>query len=306
MNWKKVLRYVGVGLLVAVAALTAAKYVWDARCFAGYDRLVDLKPTESRIRSTPLWNEYRVTFQSTETQTVPGLLAVPRRGTSPYPCLVFLYGIGQEKEFLHDIAAPFVASGFALFIFDQLGRGERKVPEEKGLGFLTGLRRRCAQTVLDTRRAADYLYRRTDIDSNRLALAGGSLGAIIAADAAALEPRYRAVWLIYGGGDIPRMLQDNPLLGTSGLVGKLTGWAGGFFLKPIDPRYHVADIAPRPLFMQNGKRDRVIPPECAQQLYDCARQPKQLKWYDSDHIGDDEQVVRQVIADGIAWLKGQV
>ncbi|PIY49582.1 MAG: hypothetical protein COZ06_13755 [Armatimonadetes bacterium CG_4_10_14_3_um_filter_66_18] len=305
MNWKQIALCAAAAMGALVLVSVVAKVVWDARCFRGYDATLPLEATEEVLQRNQLLTQYKVRFCSTPTETVPALLDVPVRGTGPFPCLVFLHGIGQEKEFLNDIAQPFMQAGFSMLTFDQVGRGERKVADPQGLEVLKQLRRRCAQTVIDTRRAVDYLTTRQDVDSNRLALVGASLGGIVGVDAVAMEPRFRAAWIIYAGGNIPLILRDNPLLGTPGFYGRVAGRAGGFLLKPIDPRYHVAQVAPRPILLQNGKRDRVIPPECAQQLQDRAKEPKTVKWYDSDHLGDDPAVVRQVLADGIAWLQSQ-
>jgi dienelactone hydrolase len=303
MNWKKIARYATGAVAALVLALALAKGLWDARCFRGYDASLPLEATEQLLQRTQLFTQYKVRFRSTPTETVPALLDVPAEGTGPFPCLVFLHGIGQEKEFLNEIAQPFMRSGFAMLAFDQVGRGERKAEDPEGLDALKQLRRRCAQTVIDARRAVDYLQTRQDLDTKRLALVGASLGGIVGVDAVAMEPRFRAAWIIYAGGNIPLILRENALFGTSGFYGRVVARVGGFLLKPIDPLYHVAQISPRPILLQNGKHDRLIPAECAQQLHDRAKEPKTVKWYDSDHIGDDAAVVRQVLTDGIVWLQ---
>jgi fermentation-respiration switch protein FrsA (DUF1100 family) len=67
----------------------------------------------------------------------------------------------------------------------------------------------------------------------------------------------------------------------------------------------VAEIAPRPVFFQNGTHDSLIATPAAQAFYDAAADPKEILWYDSDHVGEDEEHTWKVILDAIAWLKKQ-
>jgi hypothetical protein len=51
----------------------------------------------------------------------------------------------------------------------------------------------------------------------------------------------------------------------------------------VDPIYFVGHISPRPLLMQSGKTDHIIPPVVAEQLHTAAREPKSVRWYPGDH-----------------------
>jgi fermentation-respiration switch protein FrsA (DUF1100 family) len=56
----------------------------------------------------------------------------------------------------------------------------------------------------------------------------------------------------------------------------------------LRPQIAVAEFAPRPIFMQNGKKDPFISQESAKDLYRQAKAPKELKWYDCGHILPDK------------------
>jgi hypothetical protein len=56
--------------------------------------------------------------------------------------------------------------------------------------------------------------------------------------------------------------------------------------------------------MQNGREDSIVGPAAAQALYDVARDPKTLVWYDGDHIGLDEATVLRVLHDALRWIEG--
>lgn len=77
----------------------------------------------------------------------------------------------------------------------------------------------------------------------------------------------------------------------------------GAILKETDPVRHVGDISPRPVLMINGRRDTVVPPQCADELFAAAREPKEIIWHDSDHIGlDGLELVEKCIGQSIEWF----
>src|SRR3990172_2306517 len=114
-------------------------------------------------------------------------------------------------SFLDEIAESFTNAGFAIVCPEQLGQGERK-PADKG-GALAGamrLRKRGSQTVFEARRILDYLETRPEIDRERRYLFGISLGSMLGTSALALEPRYRAGILMWGGGDFKKLFTGRP------------------------------------------------------------------------------------------------
>ena len=63
---------------------------------------------------------------------MPAVLATPKDAPGPFPCVVFVHGIGNDKNFMakHGLDEPFVKAGFAFVCFDQLMRGDRKLKEK--------------------------------------------------------------------------------------------------------------------------------------------------------------------------------
>lgn len=299
--------WVGFGLVAAVSLLLIAKARWDADYFRGYDPELPLDAREERPESTLEYQRTEFSFTGVAGEDrVPGVLVTPRSWGGPYPCVIFLHGIGQKKEFIDEIAPQFIRNGFAIVTFDQHTRGERHLPEDASkLDEALALRRRGALTVLETRRLVDYLETREDIAAQRLYLVGASFGAITGSTAVAFEPRLKAGVLVYGGGNL-RLLLDSPQ--TRAFLG---AWAqpavclGAFFFGPADPIHYVARISPRPLLFQNGTRDTLVPAASGEALFEAARDPREIIWYDSDHIGLDEEHVGVVLEDAIQWLRQQ-
>ena len=305
----KTLRRVVVSFAVILATLIvgvfAGKWIWDRFLYTGYEPGA---PLNAGVVSEEVRGGYRrlaFDFDGIPGESVPALLALPVEGDGPWPCAVFLHGIGQQKEFLDEIAAPFCEAGFAIVTFDQYTRGERKLDKAGPLADVLALRRRCSTNVIETRRLLDYLETRPDIASERVYLLGASFGAITGATAMAFEPRLKAGVMCYGGGNLGLIFDSETSRREIGEWHGVFSAVTTFLLAPADPVRHIARVAPRPLLFQNGRNDTVVPAAAGQALYDAAKEPKEMIWYDSDHVGLDAAHVVRVLGDALAWLKKQ-
>ena len=229
----------------------------------------------------------RFSYLSAHSQRVPALLFTPRRASAarPVPCLVLLHGLGGSKEVMAGLALAAAQAGYASLAIDEYGQGERAasthLPKTQAEQLATGVR----QTVVDVRRSLDYLATRPEINSQRIGLAGISLGAIIGTVTAGVEPRIKATALISGGGDwglILKTLSANRAdvggRSTAGIKGLDYGQVSAF-LAPEDPLTFAPHVSPRALLMLHGRKDEVIVPQAAQELFDAAREPKEILWF---------------------------
>ena len=311
------LKRIGIGLAVLVLVLGTGLWLVkaraDARIFDGYDPTAPLgtvvrsDEAAGDFRRIEFVYEGRVDTNDPLVREVPTILCTPLNDPGPWPAIIFVHGIGQRKEFVEEIAAPFVEAGFAILSFDQYTRGERRLPDEipewrRGLA----LRERAALNVLETRRVIDYLETRDDIAHDRIYLMGASFGAITGSNAAAFDERIAGAVLTYGGGDIPRLVDSDLLREEVGdaLMGLIKVVASALF-GPLDPVHHIHKISPRPILVQGGTLDTVVPLASTQALYDAATQPKELTLYESDHIGLDPDHVGVVLGDTLEWLRAR-
>jgi dienelactone hydrolase len=155
----------------------------------------------------------------------------------------------------------------------------------------------------------DYLVSRSDVRPDALFLVGSSLGAPTVAIAGALDTRPRAVIVLYGGGDLPSLLThtlgyDDPPMPPwqAWLVGHALAW----WIAPLEPARFAAGISPRALLMVNGARDGLIPRANVAALFDAAREPKELRWMDGDHIQPDEDaLIERVSVIILDWVRGR-
>lgn len=284
----------------------------DRNYFAAYDAATPLNAVivEKEERSDYL--RENLSFESTPGEPIPTILTLPKAAPGKVPCVVFLHGIGQEKDFIDEICAPFNQAGFAMATFDQYTRGERKLSKDASpWQQLVAFRARAAKTVNDARRLVDYLQTRSEIDPERIYLVGASYGAITGTTAAAFDPRFKAVVLVYGGGNIRHLMAASAIRGelekgpAGWLVADLASAAARYVLAPADPLRYAHLIAPRPVLLQNGTVDILISDAAAKALQEAVQEPKKITIYPGDHIGLDEATTRKVLQEGLDWIKEQ-
>jgi dienelactone hydrolase len=341
--WKRILKGAFVILFALAALLWAIKAYRDTHFFDNYDPSAPLNVavlgTTEEHKETPeaSYTITRFTFDGYKGEQVPTLIALPMKGTGKkLPAVIFLHGIGQNKNFLKEITAPYNQTGFALLCFDQYTRGERKLRGKQSfLARCKAFAQRAAKTVNETRRLLDYLSTRPDIDPQRIYLVGASYGAVTGSTVLAKDKRLRAGVLVYGGGDFGKLLNSDAnhlsVAAALGLIDgrnlnpekpplpKLTrsqerkvGFVLGcivpvarYFLGAADPIRYAGQIAPRPVYFQNGAHDVLVPVAAGKALQDAAREPKKITWYDSDHVGIDLEQTKRVLMDGLKWLLEQ-
>lgn len=295
---------------VSLVGLAGGKLYLDATYFDGYDPAAPLNVEVAEERELPEGQWSKFYFDGFRGERVPAVLLRPAVATRPLPCVIFLHGIGDDKEFMrrHKLDEPFVKAGYAFVCFDQLMRGERKLKDKSKLAEAEAFRVRAAHTVGDTRRLVDYVMARTDIATNRIYLVGASYGALVGSTAAAFDQRIRAVGLIYGGGNIQKLLSAEMIRREMRGWGPLAKTIAWYFGSVFDPVNHVGRISPRPVLLQNGKADTLVAPAAARALHSATKEPKTILWYEGDHLGKtrdlDVELATRVLVDALKFLNG--
>jgi dienelactone hydrolase len=343
IRWKRAAAIALAAVTLVAALLWVVKAHRDAHYFDNYDPAAPLNvvffETSQLHREAPdkTCLITRFTFDGHAGETVPALLSRPARlGSRRLPVVVFLHGIGQSKDFLKEITSPFNQAGFALATFDQYTQGERKLRGKPSfLARLEAFRQRPAKTINEARRLIDYLAARPDVDPRRIYLVGASYGAVTGSTLMARDQRVRAGVMVYGGGDFNKLIDSYAnQLGVAALLGMIdgrklnpekpplprltpeqtrkVGWVLAcikpmvwYFLGVADPVRYAGGISPRPVYFQNGKYDVLVPAPAGRALQAAAREPKEVTWYDSDHVGIDHEHTQRVLRDGLEWLLKQ-
>ena len=213
------------------------------RSLYAYDR-TELDPrVETVDDSSPLWRKEKVSFRAAYAdERVVAYLFLPRNASLPYQTVVYFphsgaYAQPSSRTLETQDIDFFLKSGRAVLWPIYKGTYERRLPPSA-----TGPashRDMMIQSAKDLSRAIDYLETRADIDRDRLAYYGLSLGARVGSVLLALEPRPKVAVLV----------------------------AGGFTSRRRLPEVDEINFAPRvraPVLMINGRYDFIFPVETSQ------------------------------------------
>ena len=290
----------GMIMLTAIIALCAA-----ARAEQGgetpwptlfdYDASQPLLEDLKLMHEMPQYRQYHLSFYSANGQRVTALYYEPIKARKPFPAIVCVHGAAGSKEDIKIAYDFFATRGFAVLAIDAALHGERAVEHINALraDWYT-LRHIYAQTVLDLRRAVDWLETRPAVDPSRIGYFGVSMGTIIGSTFCGVDKRIAAAALIIGGADFHLFLRHSQLPGIVILRNYATEAeldAVADSLAPVDPQYFVGRIAPRPAMFMNGRQDYAISPEAGARLQDLAGEPKETYWYDGGHLPPFDQVM---------------
>jgi hypothetical protein len=217
-----------------------------------YDRS-DLKATtDSEDNSAPDWRRLHVSYDAGYGgKRLPAILFLPKTGAPPYQAVVFF--TRSDAMYMSSSAGPLMA----FFEVDYLIKGgravlypvyedmyERRRTSSTPLTLIQN-RDRLLHWSIEVERSLDYLESRADIDRNRLAFLGASLGSGPALRMSAYPPRVKAVIITSGG----------------------LGSPAGLCCWPVPPEVDTLNFAPRlkiPTLMINGRYDFTFPLEDSQ------------------------------------------
>ena len=195
-----------------------------------------------------------------------GVLRKPG-SSSPPPVLVMAPGLDSTKEELHAYEEPFLQRGIAVLAIDGPGQGEAEydIPI-RGDYEVAG------------RAACDWIETRSDLDAQRIAMWGVSLGGYYAPRAVSGEPRFKACIAISGPFQwqpiwdrLPALTRDAfRVRSHCSTDEQARERAGDLSLKEVASRIRC------PLYIVAGGRDRLVPPSHAEQLAKAVSGPVEL------------------------------
>jgi dienelactone hydrolase len=206
------------------------------------------------------------------------------------PAVIVLHILGADFALSRYLAARLAERGVAALFVKLPYYGERRPPGDgHGQRFLsTDVARSLGamrQGVCDVRRAAAWLAGRPEIDPTRLGVTGISLGGIVAAVAAAVDPTLNRAVLLLAGGDLARILWEMPEAARYRALWIESGKTLAdlkALTDPFDPLTYAHRLAGKRLLMMAGNVDEVIPPACTRALWTAAGRPA-IIWYDCGH-----------------------
>jgi dienelactone hydrolase len=200
-------------------------------------------------------------------EDVPAYLALPSKpAATPIPVVLYNHAwnfdLGKNELLRGGTGAqqrpyvePLTAAGYAVFCADMWSFGERRGKSESALfkellwkgQVLWGMR------VFDTLRALDYLVERPELDADRIATLGKSMGSTMAWWAAAIDTRISVCV------DLCCMTDFQTLIDVDGL----DRHAIYYYVPGLVSRFETAEInaliAPRPHLSLAGRYDNLTP-----------------------------------------------
>jgi dienelactone hydrolase len=211
-------------------------------------------------------------------------------GDGPFPAAIVLDITAGDQSLSRTISTSLAQNGVAALFVQMAYYGPRRPPGSR-LRLLSsdiprtmeGIR----QTVLDIRRAAAWLESRPEIDRKRLGIHGTSLGSMIGALAAEMEPRLVRVSIALGGGGLVEAFYNHPQAARYRKLWEKLGGTKEQVIRafaPYDPLTCAANLKGHQVLMIAGKRDEIIPPSATTALWKAAGEPK-IIWYDCTHYG---------------------
>jgi dienelactone hydrolase len=196
-------------------------------------------------------------------------------GKGPFAGILFFHWLGDVKsnrtEFL-DEAVGLAKQGTASLLIQGYFPWLEKPADGE-----TDHQQIIDQTI-EVRRALDLLLSQPKVDKRRIGFVGHDYGSMFGTIASGVDKRAKAYVMIAGMGSFSDW--------------SLKYWKGPSkkgadvykeAVKDVDPIGYVSHAAPASLLFQFAKDDEFISREVAEEFFNAASKPKEVKWYDSKH-----------------------
>jgi len=214
--------------------------------------------------------------------------------------LLFLHGLGGSKEDVLYFKAFVENLGFSIMAVDARGHGERKLDLENIKPEL--IIEYLSKTIVDNRLAIDIAFRNHWVEEGKLILAGASMGGILGGVVAGVDRRISGAALYVPGGDLVEIISESSVPMLVELRSKIPPQLLSLIkpvLAPVDPINYIDKISPRPLLIQLGKYDDVVPFKNGMKLFEKAREPKRLVLHESGHSIPFDKAIEETVN----WLR---
>lgn len=220
----------------------------------------------------------RIEITTAPSLRMPVYVLLPKRRQGPLPLVVGCHGHGSgsraavgllpdgteagDTDVHHAFAVTLARQGFAVIVPELIGFGDRKLESEAAAGReanscfpISALLLMLGKTIAglriqETIAALDYACERPEIDASRVGIFGLSGGGLVAAFTAALDERIRAAVV----SCYTNTFQDSILAMRHCIDNYIPG-----ILRYAEMPDLIGLIAPRPLFIEAGRDDRLFP-----------------------------------------------
>ena len=298
------------GLIFAGAVVVAivALVLW-AEAFRGRDFVDDFRARKGKlvtIDTAPVSDAanhrvFDVDLTDDRGLTVRCRVQLPAADRGPTAALVLLGGLRTGRktiEYLADV------DEVMLLAIDYPYEGKQSgLSAVEFVRALPEIRDALMNTIPAAMLAVDYLLTQPQVDSDRVLVVGGSLGALFSPGLAATDERLSALVLLFGAGDLHALLRANAGAEMPQWLVPAAAWAGSVIVAPFEPLKYIGQISPRPVFMLNGLNDPRMPRECTVAMHEAAGEPKTIRFIDAGHVHVRSEEFRELVRTELeAWL----
>ena len=237
-----------------------------------YNRKTPLQAQLIGKENFPTYTREKLVFTGIQHSRVPTYLAIPKSGSGPFPVVILIDGIGGSKARWFEVDSwqrgtlvvnALIESGFSAMALDARFHGERAAENDYQIPTdMTERRDMVVQSVIEHRRAMDYLATRPEIDTNRIGVLGLSMGGMLTFALASVDSRIKTAI----AGLTPVGILKEPVA------------------IPVAPQTFAGAIVNTPILMLMARKDNFYKVEEAQQLFDAIKgRQKELVFYDTNH-----------------------
>ena len=271
-------RFIPVLAWILMAGSARPQIPIDLAALYRYDRAAPLNIEQKELASREGYRLYSISYALPNGAHMPGFLVAPS-GPGRKPAIVWVHS-GGAIRFLGNAVLMARAGAVSLL-----------VGEAEGLpsGTAEQARDQLIADVLGLRRAADLLEAQGDVDPSRLALVGHSSGAMMGAVAVSIDDRFRAAVFEVGLLGMSIHIATSPGPWAVGVRKELGDKLPHFLevISVVDAKNYIGHAPAIPKLFQSALQDPGVPTKDAEDFFNAATGPKELKWYDSGHDIDD-------------------
>jgi len=213
--------------------------------------------------------KYKIPYQNINLMTEDGIrlsawYTPPRNGS----VILLAHSYGDNRpEWLHELLAK---KGYGVLAWDARAHGASD-GQISTIGYLE---------VLDVKAALDYAMSQPDV--KHIGAWGGSMGAATLILAAARFPQIEALFVDSSFDSLDdefNFLVPYPVINP--LAKMIAQTETGIKLQAVSPVAVIGEISPRPVYIVQGAKDTVAPPDSGEKLFDAAKEPRFL-WVDEN------------------------
>lgn len=239
----------------------------------GYDHDLPFQATTSPAGQGTQITIERFEISSRYDERVSGLLLLPDDLDQPRPLVLVGHPgtLDKSSDYVLWPAEQWVQRGAICATIDQAGHGERAQRPVTMEDFQRWPMRRLdqsLQTVVDWMRTLDYLSQRPEIDADRVAFVGFSMGGMRGAPFVGLDARVKSASFCISGASTFSGREDA---------------AGQLSQQLTDPGAYASLMAGRHIQIVAGEHDDLVTPEATRRFFNQLADPKEIVWLPCGH-----------------------